>query len=129
MIGHARKADRAEEDREAELCEAVGGAPEGGDVLGETETDEGRHVHEVDVAEPAGRDRDCGEQIRQTEGDEERVDLPLKGNGYNYEAAEVGRCLRANLKQSDVMPLDETLALMELMDSIRARWGLSYPME
>ena len=24
---------------------------------------------------------------------------------------------------------DETLALMELMDSIRAQWGLSYPME
>lgn len=62
-------------------------------------------------------------------GDEERIDLPLQGNGYNYEAAEVGRCLRAGLKQSFVMPLDETLALMELMDSIRAQWGLTYPME
>jgi predicted dehydrogenase len=71
----------------------------------------------------------CGALTVKRGGDEERVDLPLKGNGYNYEAAEVGRCLRANLKQSDVMPLDETLALMELMDSIRARWGLSYPME
>ncbi len=62
-------------------------------------------------------------------GEEEHIDLPLEGNGYNYEAAEVGRCLRAGLKESDVMPLDETLALMELMDSIRAQWGLSYPME
>jgi predicted dehydrogenase len=62
-------------------------------------------------------------------GDEEHIDLPLEGNGYNYEAAEVGRCLRAGLKESDVMPLDETLALMELLDSIRAQWGLTYPME
>ena len=71
----------------------------------------------------------CGALTVKRGGVEEHVDLPLKGNGYNYEAAEVGRCLRANLKQSDVMPLVETLALMELMDSIRARWGLSYPME
>jgi len=62
-------------------------------------------------------------------GDEERIELPLQGNGYNYEAAEVGRCLRADLRESDVMPLDETLALMELLDSIRAQWGLTYPME
>jgi predicted dehydrogenase len=71
----------------------------------------------------------CGALTVNRGGEEEHIDLPLEGNGYNYEAAEVGRCLRAGLKESDVMPLDETLALMELMDSIRAQWGLSYPME
>ena len=71
----------------------------------------------------------CGALTVKRGGEEEHIDLPLEGNGYNYEAAEVGRCLRAGLKESDVMPLDETLALMELMDSIRAQWGLSYPME
>lgn len=71
----------------------------------------------------------CGALTVKRGGEEEHIDLPLEGNGYNYEAAEVGRCLRAGLKESDVMPLDETLALMELMDSIRAQWGLSYPTE
>jgi len=27
------------------------------------------------------------------------------------------------------MPLDETLAIMETMDRVRAQWGLRYPME
>jgi predicted dehydrogenase len=71
----------------------------------------------------------CGALTVKRGGDEEFVDLPLAGNGYNYEAEEVGRCLRDGLKQSDVMPLSESLALMELMDSIRAQWGLTYPME
>ncbi len=71
----------------------------------------------------------CGALTVKRGGEEEHIDLPLEGNGYNYEAAEVGRCLRVGLKESDIMPLDETLVLMELMDSIRAQWGLSYPME
>lgn len=71
----------------------------------------------------------CGALTVQRGGKEEHIELPLEGNGYNYEAAEVGRCLRAGLRESDVMPLDETLALMTLMDTIRAQWGLTYPME
>ena len=60
---------------------------------------------------------------------EELVELPLRGNGYNYEADEVGRCLRAGDKESAVMPLDESLALMHPTDRIRGQWGLTYPME
>ena len=52
-----------------------------------------------------------------------------EGNGFNYEAAAVGRCIRAGLIESDVMPLDETLAIMETMDRIRDIWGLRYPGE
>lgn len=57
------------------------------------------------------------------------INLPLTGNGYNYEAAEVARCLREGLTESDVMPLDETLSIVQTMDTIRAQWGLKYPME
>lgn len=53
----------------------------------------------------------------------------LDGNGYNYEAAEVGRCIRAGLTESDVMPWAESIAIMETMDTIRAQWGLTYPSE
>ena len=71
----------------------------------------------------------CGALTVKRGGEEEFIDLPLQGNGYNYEAAEVGHCLRHGLKESHVMSLEETLALMELLDTIRAQWGLTYPME
>lgn len=51
------------------------------------------------------------------------------GNGYNYEAEEVMTCLRAGRLESAVMPLDETLAIMQTLDAIRAPWGLVYPAE
>ena len=57
------------------------------------------------------------------------IEMPLVGNGYNYQAAEVARCLREGQTESPVMPLDETLSIVEMMDTIRAQWGLKYPME
>ncbi|HEV7816705.1 MAG TPA: Gfo/Idh/MocA family oxidoreductase [Janthinobacterium sp.] len=55
------------------------------------------------------------------------VQLPFTGNGYPHEAIEVMRCLRAGQTESPLMPLDETLALMGVMDTIRAQIGVSYP--
>lgn len=63
------------------------------------------------------------------QGKDTDIELPLTGNGYNYQAAEVARCLRAGLIESETMPLAETLAILQTMDSIRAQWGLKYPME
>ncbi|MAS35775.1 MAG: dehydrogenase [Anaerolineaceae bacterium] len=57
------------------------------------------------------------------------IELPMTGNGYNYEAAEVARCLREGLLESDVIPLDETLSIMQTLDEIRSQWHLKYPME
>ena len=57
------------------------------------------------------------------------MDIPFEGNGFNYEAAEVMRCLRAGKTESDILPLDETLAVMRTMDRLRAPWGLKYPSE
>ena len=51
---------------------------------------------------------------------------PLIGTGLGNEAAEVGRCLRAGLRESPVVPLDQTLALMRQMDDIRAQIGVRY---
>lgn len=48
------------------------------------------------------------------------------GNGYNYQAAEVQRCLRAGLLESPLMPLDETVAIMRCLDTLRANWGVRY---
>jgi hypothetical protein len=60
---------------------------------------------------------------------DEVMEFPLVGNGYQFEAAEVMRCLRAGKLESDLMPLDETLAIMKTLDAIRAQWGLKYPMD
>jgi predicted dehydrogenase len=45
------------------------------------------------------------------------------GNGYAHEAIEVMRCLREGAKESPVMPLDESLAIIETIDAIRVRWS------
>ncbi|TAH64750.1 MAG: Gfo/Idh/MocA family oxidoreductase [Anaerolineaceae bacterium] len=54
---------------------------------------------------------------------------PFKANGYEYEAAEVNRCLREGLLESPLNPLQDTLSNMKLMDEIRSSWGLVYPQE
>jgi hypothetical protein len=59
----------------------------------------------------------------------ETIKLPFEGNGYNYEAEEVGACLQAGKLESTVMPWQETLAIMQTLDQIRSQWGLKYPME
>lgn len=63
-------------------------------------------------------------------GEPQSISYPLvEGNGYQYEAIEVGRCLREGLLESPVMTLDESISIMETMDTLRAQWGVRYPME
>lgn len=57
---------------------------------------------------------------------ERTVTLPRSGNGYTHEAQEVGRCIRAGLIESPVMPHAETLNIMGTLDDIRAQIGLRY---
>ena len=64
-----------------------------------------------------------------TDGQEQIIEAPMVGNGYNYEAAAVMNSLRSSQTEHPLMPLDETLALMQTMDKIRAQWGLRYPGE
>ena len=59
----------------------------------------------------------------------ETVRPQIIGNGWNYQAVECGRCLREGLTEHPLMPLDETLAIMRLLDGLRAEWGLRYPIE
>lgn len=59
----------------------------------------------------------------------ESIEAPVRGNGYNYEADEVCRCLNANLLESEHMSLSESVAIVETLDTIREQWKLRYPME
>ena len=51
------------------------------------------------------------------------------GFGYSYEAEEVQQCLRAGKTESDKLPLQFSLELMELLCEIRGQIGLIYPQE
>ncbi len=55
--------------------------------------------------------------------------MPFDGNGYHYEAAEVGRLIREGRIESDIMSWQDSMHVMEAMDRIRGVWGLRYPME
>jgi predicted dehydrogenase len=56
-------------------------------------------------------------------------DLPFAGQGMQFEADHVHQCLRKGQTESDIMPLNETLAIMQTMDKIRKQWKLRYPNE
>ncbi|HEX7688153.1 MAG TPA: Gfo/Idh/MocA family oxidoreductase [Burkholderiaceae bacterium] len=59
----------------------------------------------------------------------EVLDRPWRGNRYVPQIEEVHRCLRAGLAESPAMPLDESVALVGWMDTMRAQFGLRYPGE
>jgi dihydrodiol dehydrogenase / D-xylose 1-dehydrogenase (NADP) len=67
--------------------------------------------------------------VKTSQGEERELKFDRVGNGYNYEAAEVMRCLREGCLESRVLPLDTSVAIMRTMDTIRKQWGLAYPME
>ena len=41
----------------------------------------------------------------------------------------VAECLRAGKTESEILPLDRTLAVMRTLDAVRAEIGLKYPGE
>jgi len=67
--------------------------------------------------------------IKGTKKGNKLVELPYEGTGYHYEAEEAMRNIRSNKLESDIMPLDETLQIMQTLDDIRTQWGLHYPSE
>lgn len=58
-----------------------------------------------------------------------RIDEPIVGSGYQYEADEVAHCLQAGKIQSDVVTWEHSLTVVNTMDRLRDLWGLKYPME
>ena len=58
----------------------------------------------------------------------EVMSFPFEG-GYQFEANEVGRLLRAGATESEVMPLNESVAVMRTLDRARAQLGVQYPGE
>jgi predicted dehydrogenase len=61
-------------------------------------------------------------------GKEPEVHVAEKiGIGYTYEAEEVARCLREGRTESPLVSWDDSLAVMEVLDAVRAQIGVRYP--
>ena len=60
---------------------------------------------------------------------ETRERRPFQASGYEYEAQEVARCIRAGELESPVVPLEESLMLADFMTRLRLEWGVRYPFE
>lgn len=62
------------------------------------------------------------------EGQEvEKYEIGYEGNGYNYEVQEVIDCILAGKKESESMPVQESLEIMNTMDCVRAEIGVVFP--
>ena len=59
----------------------------------------------------------------------EKVLLPKKGKGYEYEIEEVHRCLMKGELESKLWSLKHTYDLIRIMDDIRQQTGVVFPFE
>ena len=63
-------------------------------------------------------------------GNEERhVSKPSIGDGFEEEIIEACQCIRSGKTQSDIMPMSESIRILEQMDYIRKQIGLKYPFD
>lgn len=58
-----------------------------------------------------------------------RYEPPDREDGLAYEAAEFARLLRAGSTESELLPLDETLQVMRVLDEVRRQLGVRFPDE
>ncbi|WP_324650393.1 Gfo/Idh/MocA family oxidoreductase [Georgenia sp. H159] len=64
-----------------------------------------------------------------TRGDIQTTVRPRHEGGFQYEAAEVARCVADGRRESDTLSWDDTLAVMTTMDEVRRQVGVVYPGE
>lgn len=58
-----------------------------------------------------------------------RYDDKIESRGMHFQALEVEDCVRSGRLQSDVMSLDESIEIMEVLDEVRRQVGVRYPGE
>ncbi|MDF1604896.1 Gfo/Idh/MocA family oxidoreductase [Nocardioides sp. YIM 152315] len=92
--------------------------------LGRVELDDFHHPARATftpvVPAEGGRAAEPGEPV-EISGTE-----PVIGRGYGHEIVEVGRCLRAGLRESPLVPHEQTLAILRLMDDVRRQVGVTF---
>lgn len=59
----------------------------------------------------------------------EEIDYAQNDNAYFIEASHVNSCLQQGLTESPLVPHQHTLAVLEIMDTLRTQWSFKYPDE
>ena len=59
----------------------------------------------------------------------EEIEVPRQITGYEYQFLECREAIADNQLEPYSMPLHETLYIMQLMDGLRRKWGVRYPMD
>ena len=59
----------------------------------------------------------------------EDIHVPQQITGYEYQFLACRQALIDGLLEPKEMPLEETLYVMQLMDGLRQKWGVRYPMD
>ncbi len=59
----------------------------------------------------------------------ETIQVPQQITGYEYQFLACREALMEGLLEPREMPHDETLYIMQLMDGLRQKWGVRYPMD
>ena len=59
----------------------------------------------------------------------ETIRVPKQITGYEYQFEACRQALIDGLLEPKEMPHEETLYVMELMDALREKWGVRYPMD
>jgi predicted dehydrogenase len=98
-------------------CGLVGATPVAATIVGRT----GR----IELASPFYRPSRA--TLYRTGAEPEPLPVEQVGSGYQYEAAEVQRCLREGLLESPLVPHAVTCEVMGLLDAVRAQIGVVYP--
>lgn len=62
-------------------------------------------------------------------GEERRIHKPSIGDGFEEQIEEACNCIRRGKIQSDIMPMAESIRIMEQMDTVRKQIQLVYPFE
>ena len=57
------------------------------------------------------------------------VEVPKQITGYEYEVEAAIKAIQAGKLECEEMPHQETIRVMEIMDSLRKEWGVVYPGE
>jgi predicted dehydrogenase len=92
---------------------------------GRIDLDDFHHPSRV-VFTPTAPVTDWTAEAGPTEPVEITPDAPVIGAGYGNEIAEVGRCLRAGLRESPLVPHLQTLTLLRQMDEVRRQLGVQF---
>ena len=57
------------------------------------------------------------------------INVPKQITGYEYQFIACKQALEEGLIEAPQMPLEETLYIMKMMDELRFKWGVHYPMD